>query len=88
MKCAACGYIYHKEVRYVPDVTYYKSGKRKGEIKKVGEKEIIFEMGYAPFKELAIAGLSAFSTEVDDCPHGYEVSYVYICPKCKTLKVG
>jgi hypothetical protein len=53
MKCAACGYERAVKSEVVDDVVRYKSGKRKGEVKEIGTKEIKLEIGAEEFIKLS-----------------------------------
>lgn len=83
MKCGACGYEYIKETKIVDKVTYYKSGKRRGQVKVLGKKEVVFEVGYAPFTEIRPENVTdRFVTcSCDRRPVGF-----FVCPECETLK--
>lgn len=88
MKCAACGYERLTKEKTVDKVIYYKSGKRKGEIKEVISETISLEVGHSDFIKLE------FKKEVDEI--GYHTSdwygyfedvKLYACPECGTIKI-
>jgi len=89
VKCGACGYEYRVETKNVDKVIYYKSGKRKGDVKEVTTETIEFKIGYEPFIQL--------TTEKDVDPVGYyEPEHykqyfkqvdLYACPECGTVRM-
>lgn len=86
--CAACGYNYRKETVFTDEVIRYQSGKRKGEIRHVQQKEIVFEIGGKPFIKLH------FEKDVDKlvAKHPSYANWddrpvdLLACPKCSTVK--
>ena len=87
MKCAACGYERIVKGVFTPDVIYYKSGKRKGEVKEIKSKEIILEVGTEDFKKLY------FKKDVDTLVYKEDLwseseVILFACPECGTVKIG
>jgi len=76
MKCGACGYMRIVETRRVDDVIYYKSGKRRGEVKDITGKYEEFTIGDEDFVEIKI--VLGIQNTID----------VYICPKCATFRTS
>lgn len=81
MKCPACRYQYIHKSEYVDEIIKYKKGKKKGQIKTVERKEIVFEVGHSPFVELR------FRKDVDDLVYGDEKAILIACPECGTIKI-
>lgn len=90
MKCGACGYQYVHKTTTVEEVDYFKSGKRKGEIKGVKSRDIEFEVGHTEFQKL---GFERDIDRVGVTSDGYynkhfEEVELYVCPECGTVRVG
>jgi len=91
MKCSACGYEYVYKVKKVDDVVYYKSGKRKGEIKEVNRKELDISIGHSPFMELYfeknVDTLVTKNISAEDYSWNPFIKVeLLMCPDCGTIK--
>ena len=86
MKCPACGYEVDETKTVKTSVTTrYKSGKRKGEIKSIEDKEIYLDKGKPLFREIKVVHekIKDFELEVEECNYveeyvgeqGYRWSY-------------
>ena len=86
MKCAACGYEYRKDGRWIEEVTRYKSGKNKGEIKSVADKWLDTSTGHTEFMELKF-GKGVEWLEKDE-EYSTSSVYLYACPECSAVRIN
>lgn len=85
MKCAACGHEKRKDSYLVDKVKYYKSGKRKGEVKNITREYLYPDKDIEDFVPISLSeDLRFYSTPIDD---EREEVFLCACPKCGTVKV-
>jgi hypothetical protein len=80
--CPSCGYTRAVRIEYVDDVVRFKSGKRKGEIKEVRQKDVELSVGHSDFGSIKL--VSGINSTFGG---GLDVKYcnAKVCPECKTI---
>lgn len=92
MKCVACGYYVDiEEVWYTP-ITFYKSGKKKGKIRRIDKERITTnKQDKREFKEIFVRMMGKpLEICIDDEDTAIEYLpeiQMWACPECDTVKI-